>query len=346
MVVAVGALTGSYDFEGWLPVRVFWRDAQAWVDWCRFGDVGLTEPFFRDSVATALRQPFNQAFRHETPIAALREWREASPGLEPTAFLYHASRCGSTLISQMLAGLGTHVVVSEPPMLDAVLRARFVAPGLDEGTQIEWMRGLVSALAQPRRGERAFVVKLDAWSVFELALMRKAFPNTPWIYLYRDPLEIAVSQLRERGAYMIPGMLGPALPMFGMNEVASMSPQEFIARVLGKMLEAGHAGCVNAGGVALHYNELPSAMWTSVRELLAIGDDDRSRQQLQGAAKWNAKNPQAEFARDSERKQREASAELRALVDRWAAPAYRMLEGVRSVDGKFATNPNSRSTDR
>jgi hypothetical protein len=322
-------MTRSANFEGWLPVRVFWRGAQPWVDWCRFGDVALTEPFFRDSVITALRQPFNQAFRHETPIDALRGWRETSPGIEPTAFLYHASRCGSTLISQMLAGLGTHIVISEPPMLDAVLRAHYMAPGLDEGTQIEWLRGLVSALAQPRRGEGAFVVKLDAWSVFELALMQKAFPNTPWIYLYRDPLEIAVSQLRERGAYMIPGMLGPALHMFDQNEVAIMSPQEFIARVLGKMLEAGHAGCVNAGGVALHYNELPLAMWTSVRELLAIGDDERSRQALQAAAKWNAKSPPMEFVKDSERKQREAKADLRALIDRWAAPAYRLLERER-----------------
>jgi hypothetical protein len=324
-------------FDGWLPIRVFWRDGRAWVDWCHFGDGRLTEPFFRDSVAIALRQPFNQAFRRETPIEALREWRDASPGLEPTAFLYHASRCGSTLIAQMLAALGTHVAISEPPMLDAVLRARYLAPELDEGTQVEWLRGLVCALGQPRNGETAFVIKLDAWNVFELGLMRKAFPDTPWIYLYRDPLEIAVSQLRERGAYMIPGVLGPALRMFDPREVMNLPAEDFIARVLGKMLEAGHEGCVNAGGLALHYDELPQALWTSFRDVLGIRDDPSSRNALQRAARWNAKNPQVEFEADVERKQREAGPGLRLLVDRWARPAYRAIEATRIAErGRLA----------
>jgi len=315
--------------DGWLPIRVFWHEGRARVDWCHFGDVRLTEPFFRDSVAIALREPFNQAFRRETPIEALRDWRHASPGLTPTAFLFHASRCGSTLVTQMLAALGTHIVVSEPPMLDAVLRARFMQPGLDEATQLEWLRGLVSALGQPRHGETGYVIKLDAWSIFELALVRKAFPGVPWIYLYRDPLEIAVSQVRERGAYMVPGVLGPALTIFPPREAIDMPAETFIARVLGKMLEAGHAGCEHAGGHALHYAELPEALWTSCRTLLGIPGDAATRAKLQAAARWNAKNPQLEFAADVERKQREARPELRRLVDEWAAPAYRAIEALR-----------------
>ena len=316
-------------FEGWIPIRVFWRGGRAWVDWCHFGAERFSEPFFRDSVAIALRRPFNQAFRHETPIEALHEWRAASPGLQPTAFLYHASRCGSTLVAQMLAALGTHVVVSEPPMVDAVLRAHHLAPGLDEDTQVEWLRGLVSALGQPRNGETGFVIKLDAWNVFELGLMRKAFPGTPWIYLYRDPVEIAVSQLRQRGAYMIPGMIGPALNLFDLGEAMEMPAEDFIARVLGKMLEAGREGCSSAGGLALHYDELPRALWTTFRDVLGIRDDDATREVLQRAARWDAKNPRLEFAADMERKQREADPALRSLVDRWAGDAYRAIEAHR-----------------
>ncbi len=316
-------------FDGWVPIRVFWRDARAWVDWCHFAKVRLTEPFFRDNVAIALRQPFNQAFRRETPIEALREWRAASPGLQPTAFLYHASRCGSTLVAQMLAALGTHIVISEPPMLDAVLRAHHLDPRLEEPTQLEWLRGLVSALGQPRHGETAYVIKLDAWSVFELERMRKAFPDVPWIYLYRDPLEIAVSQVRERGAYMIPGMIGPGLGLFTPGEAMEMPAEDYIARVLGRMLEAGHAGCEEKGGYALHYQELPQAMWTSLRTVLGIGEDGSTRKALQDAARWNAKNPGLEFEADVERKQREAGASLRGFVDQWAAPAYRAIEAMR-----------------
>lgn len=328
----MGPVSAAARFDGWVPIRVFWRDGAAAVDWCHFGDTALTEPFFRDSVALALRQPFNQAFRRETPIDALSAWRAASPGLQPTAFVYHASRCGSTLVAQMLAALGTHIVVSEPPMLDALLRARYLDPVLDEATQVEWLRGLVSALGQPRRGETGYVIKLDAWSVFELPLLRTAFPEVPWIYLYRDPLEIAVSQVRERGSYMIPGVLGPALTIFEPAEALQMPAELFIARVLGKMLEAGREGCETAGGHALHYAELPHAVWTSCREMLGVPGDAATREKLQAAARWNAKNPQLEFEADVQRKQREAKPELREVVEQWAAPAYRALEATRMAN--------------
>jgi hypothetical protein len=215
-------------------------------------------------------------------------------------------------------------------MLDTILRAHYTAPKINEDTQVDWLRALVSALAQARNGETAFVVKLDAWSVFELNIMRKAFPDTPWVYLYRDPLEIAVSQLRERGAYMIPGMLGPSLYMFDQKEVMAMCPEEFIARVLGKMLEAGHAGCLHAGGRALHYRHLPQAVWTGFGDVFGIRNDAGSVEKLQKAARWNAKHPQFEFVEDTQRKLREATPALRDFVERWATPAYRALESAQS----------------
>jgi hypothetical protein len=319
-------------FDGWIPIRLFWRDAGLWVDWCYMGSTRLSEPFFRESVGQVMFEPFNLAFRQETPIAALRELRETAPSLEPTAFVYHASRCGSTLITQMLTALGTHIAISEPPMLDMILRARQMAPGVEETTQIEWLRGLIGALGRPRNGETAFVVKLDSWNILELPLMRKAFPNTPWIYLYRDPLEIAVSHMRERGSFMIPGMLGPVQEMIGPDATPQMRAEEYIARVLGKLFEAGRAGCMEREGLPIHYSQLPQAVWTSLRERLGVGNDARALDALQTAARRNAKNPHLEFAADSELKRREASPELRAFIERWAAPAYHALEHLRSGD--------------
>jgi len=72
-------------FDGWLPIRFFWHEGEPRVDWCHFGDRALSEPFFRDSVEVALRQPFNEAFRRDTPASDLREWRCASPGIEKLA---------------------------------------------------------------------------------------------------------------------------------------------------------------------------------------------------------------------------------------------------------------------
>ncbi len=91
------------DMHGWLPIRAWLRDGEWRVDWCWFGEQRLTQPFYRDEVDLALRLPFNQAFRRDTPLATLLDWQAASPGLTPGAFIFHASRCGSTLLAQMLA---------------------------------------------------------------------------------------------------------------------------------------------------------------------------------------------------------------------------------------------------
>jgi len=323
-------LTTAARFEGWIPIRVFWRDGVPWVDWCYLGQARFTAPFFRDSINEALRLPFNQAFRRETPIEVLAELRDTRPALQPTAFIYHASRCGSTLASQMLAALDSHIAISEPPMLDTLLRARIEATSIDEGAQVEWIRGLLAALGQPRNGEKAFVVKLDAWNIFDLALMRKAFPETPWIYLYRDPLEIAESQMRERGRYMIPGMLGAVEDVIGPDAGPGIGAEEFVARLVGRMLEAGHAGCRDHGGIALHYDRLPQALWTTLRERLGIADDPGTLETLRTVAQRDAKHPQIEFTADSRDRRAQASGELRALVDRWAMPAYQALEHIRS----------------
>lgn len=318
-------------FDGWIPVRVFLSGAEARVDWCYFGRSRFTHPFFKESAQDALRLPFNQAFRRETPIDALREWSAASPGLPPTVFLHHASRCGSTLVSQMLASLDTHVVCSEPPAIDAVLGARRMSPAITEEMQVEWLRGLVSAMAQPRNGEKALFVKLDSWHIFDHALLRKAFPQARWLYLYRDPVEIAVSQLRERSASMIPGVVGPAMMLFGIEQSMAMSPHEFVVRVLGRKLQAGVDACAGMGVLPVHYLELPQVVWTTFRDLLGIDGSQAATSVLESASRRNAKNPHFEFAADSARKQREATPQTRELALRWAMPAYVELEKARAA---------------
>src|SRR5688500_14155098 len=93
------------NFRDWIPVRGYWREDRAFVDWCFLGKERLTEPFFDDSIVKRFRQPFNLLFRHQTPFEFLGELAEFSKGLKPTGFIFHLSRCGSTLVSQMFAAL-------------------------------------------------------------------------------------------------------------------------------------------------------------------------------------------------------------------------------------------------
>ncbi|WP_242208772.1 MULTISPECIES: sulfotransferase family protein [unclassified Pseudomonas] len=316
------------NFDGWLPIRVWPVDGQWQVDWCWFGDKALHQPFFRDAVEDALRLPFNQAFRRQTSLAALSEWQTQSPGLAPSAFVLHASRCGSTLISQMLARLDDHIVVSEPPPLDALLRS-----DLPAGERRAAIVGLLSAYGQRRRGvEKRLVIKLDAWNIGEWPLLQDCFADTPWLFLYRDPLEIAVSHLRRPGMHMVPGMLGECVLEDGLPFEGR---EEFIARRLGRLLAAGVMHCRDSGGFPVSYSELPEAMAGRLARFFRLNDEQCK--QVFAATAQHAKQPSQAFTADGDDKRREASAMLRMHVQNYTRAPYEALEKLRLRATGFAS---------
>ena len=315
------------NLEGWLPIRV-WQEAGQWqVDWCWFGDTPLHQPFFREAVEDALRLPFNQAFRRKTALSALADWQVCSPGLAPSAFIFHASRCGSTLISQMLAQLDSHIVVSEPPPLDALLRSDL--PAVERRAAI---KGVLSAYGQRRLGsEQRLVIKLDAWNITELPVLHECFPETPWLFVYRDPLEIAVSHLRRPGMHMVPGMIGTS----GLDdELPFDSREDYIARRVGRLLASGLAQCRAFGGLAVNYSELPQGMAGGLAEFFGL--DELQREQVFAAVGQHAKQPSDVFVGDSDDKRREATALLLERVERWARAPYEALVAKSCIDGTDA----------
>jgi len=257
-------------------------------------------------------------------LDALGQWHRQSPGLGPSAFIFHASRCGSTLISQMLAQLDDHIVVSEPPPLDTLLRS-----DLPAAERCVALKGLMSAYGQRRRGvEQRLVIKLDAWNIGELPLLRECFADTPWLFLYRDPVEIAVSHLRRPGMHMVPGMIGASVLD---DELAFVSQEDLIARRVGRLLATGLAHCQAFAATAVNYSELPEAMTGRLAAFFRL--DDQQRRQVFAKVGQHAKQPGQAFTGDSEGKRREASALLRERVVHWAQGPYEALSSLpRSED--------------
>ncbi|GLS03612.1 hypothetical protein GCM10007860_07570 [Chitiniphilus shinanonensis] len=322
-------MAGMMDYRDWLPIRAWPVAGDGWqVDWAWFGDTPLSEPFFQDSIEAMLRRPFNQALRCRTPLAELARWREASPGAPLRALIHHASRCGSTLLTRMLGALDSHAVYAEPPPLDALLRAPYRDPAF-AAAQTGALRDLLSALGQLRRGgERCVVVKLDAWNIFEAEALQAAFPQVPAIYLYRDPLEIAVSHLRQPGRHLVPGLIGPTPLALASDETAALPRAEFIALTVARLLEAGLAQCEAGRLIPVNYVELPQALTGRLADVFGVPED--ARDALLARASHHAKRPQAPFEHDTAGKRTEAPDELVEAVERWAMPAYRALEALRA----------------
>lgn len=323
-------MSAALELRGWLPAAAHWQQDELWVDWLHFGTRPLTEPFFEGEVQRGLRQPFNQLLRPRTSMAALAGQHRRQPGLPPSGFIFHMSRCGSTLVAQMLAASARNVVVSEAAVIDAVLQAGRHQPGLDQQQQAEWLQWMLSALGQPRRGaEQHYFIKFDCWHALNLPLIRRAFPQVPWIFLYREPLEVLVSHLRQRGSQMVPGVLDPALFGIDSAEALRLPAEEYCARVLAVICEAALAHAGEAGARLVNYAQLPQALHQVILPHFGIDLAEADRQGMDEVARYDAKNPSFYFTTDAQSKRNAATEATRLAAEARLAMAYQRLETLR-----------------
>ena len=220
----------------------------------------------------------------------------------------------------MLAAVPQFLVLSEPLPVDDVLRADAA-----EADRVQWLRWIVSALGRGARGdERAYVLKLDAWSACSLGTVRRAFPDVPWVFLFREPVQVLASHFRQRGAHMVPGAIDPELFGLTRESIARMPPEEYCARVLAAICRSAleHR---DEQALFVDYDELPGArLRPDPRRVRARVRCGRARPDG-GGDRPRREEPVAPLLGRREAKERAASPELRAAADRWVRPLYEEL---------------------
>jgi hypothetical protein len=268
-----------------VPARVH---AGATVEWCEIGDVPFTDPFFDTTIRRAARSGVA-----ETPSDVLLAEAASRPGVAPAAFIFHCSRCGSTLMSQLARALPGTLVLSEAPAIDDVLRS-----GWTDETRIDRLRAVVTALGQRRAGaDRHLVVKFDAWHIADLPLVQLAFPDVPCVFVYRDPLEVMASQMRMPGRYLVPGELDPAFAgLASLDEVLAAGREGYCARVIGRMLASAAELAADRRLDLVNYSELPAAAIDRVLAWTGRASSSQDRARLLYLAAYDAKTPGMPFA--------------------------------------------------
>ena len=301
------------------------------VDWAHFGELRLVDPFFEQSIGAALRPPATLLFRHRCTLDRLEaEFGAIAPQLPPAGFVFHLSRCGSTLLAQVLAASPRHRVLSEAPPIDQLL-AHDAAAGLPRPRRIARLRALINAFARRRfPEERRLFIKWDVWHTLHLDIIQEAFPDTPWIYLHRDPVEILVSQRRQRGNQFLPGVMNPLCFGIAPAELPTLDFDTYAARVLGASASAAVRALSRPGhrGIAVDYSCLRDSLSRLLSDHFRLSDCDAEEEAaMQAAAARNSKNPTTPFLTDAEAKRREADATLHSLADQWLGESRRQLQG-------------------
>jgi hypothetical protein len=274
----------------WTPIRLTVKPPDPVLEWCDLRGIRFEEPFFDQTVArwTGGAEPRPVIRTTLQELAAL----DGEPSLDPAGFVFHMSRCGSTLLSRLLSTLPGMVVAAEPGPINALLETD---PDLvNDEVLVTVLRLLIRALGRIRSGDEThYVVKLSSWNVRLLPLFRRAFPDTPWVWVHRRPEEVMASILAGPPGWMqLRHYPRRAEYLFGLDpfEVSTMAPEEFCARVLASMLEAWLAAS-GERSLVVDYRELPGAVWERVAPFFGLTPSARDIARMAEEARYYAKDP-------------------------------------------------------
>ncbi len=295
------------------------------------GNKRFSEPFCHHTLQKLASRPFNRMFRQRSDIETLRRRAHEHPGLPLQGIIFHMSRCGSTLVAQWLGALSDSVVLSEPEPLDILLQW----PESDSDT--ETIRALLSALGQPRRiDDHRLFLKTDCWHILHIDRLLAAFPDTPWIFLYRDPVEVLVSHQRMPGWQLVPGSMA-AHGLHAPEEVMNR-PLSHGAWILSVILNrAAQAIQRYPNGLLLNYTELAIALDSRLPKYFAILPETISNKTESNVIGRHAKNTQIPFQPDGDEKRAAADTEIVALAERWLSNPYKVLERLRCSQHQAVT---------
>jgi hypothetical protein len=302
----------------WLPVGLVSDSTQLLVEWAHFGTALLDDPFFEYPLRKARQHPISRLMGWCTPLSQLGAETPCLDGI-----VFHMSRCGSTLVAQVLAAMPGHIVLSEPAPFDALLQFCAAREDIALETRIALLRGMAAALASNRaQPVRRRFLKTDCWHAGALPLLRTAFPDCPWIFLYRDAREVLMSHARMPGGQTLPG---PHAALVGIDDPTARPGLEFAARVLAATCHKAADHAEVGGGIFVDYAELPEAVTARILPHFGVVPDAADRAAIAAAMRRDAKEPNRAFDPHERPRRDTAAAAVIAASDQYLSRAVERL---------------------
>jgi hypothetical protein len=303
----------AHEWRGWVPVELIWFQRRPVVKLLQLSPAAGEEPFWEQALQRCTGRP------RLLPLDDLPE----PPG-GPAGFVFHMTRCGSTLVSRMLGALPGRHVLSEPLIFEALLAA-------ENGSVEErgrWLRQLfgLHTRALCAEGEPLFI-KWSSGACRHVYELESAWPDVPKLFIHRDPVEVLVSRLERPppvASRSDPDLFAPHLRPADPAAAGALPDGELIARYVGSC-------CHWMTGARtlrlLAYDRLPDAVWTAVAGYFGLELDDEDRSTLRSQAGFYSKDrvPRPLFLPDSLAKQVSADAGVREWAARFVAPELERL---------------------
>jgi hypothetical protein len=308
---------------------------------------------------TMLRVPVS------TAVQAMREYDATHPDetnlLEFKGALFHESRVGSTLIANILASLPNARVYSEsrPP----VMALTYMCQNQSLDCTHDLVTDVVYIMRRVSRHNPAQYMfwKFQSAATWQLETFERALPNVPWIFVYRDPVQVMVSHFQDsqnrkgppkcaqRQRNRPPPIVVKLLERsFGDDELSmnrgnklarAVSVEQYCAAHLASLADKAVSVLQQSSrGRAVNYELLPDLLWNDLLPnhfQYNASDAEIARMQEQArvyskgvVGKTSKLDKVGIFESDSQRKEQAASTAIKLAAQGALQESYAQLEAL------------------
>eukprot|EP01082_Thalassiosira_pseudonana_P001081 g1606.t1 g1606 contig10:2426079-2427566(+) len=313
-------------------------------------------PMFRDVVANSncddknhnqrIRVDLNTAVElaREFDLDVAKENLSGPSVLELKGVVFHESRCGSTLAANSMMALDPehHRVYSESSPPIAAIRGcgeDFSDCSVEGSANL--LKDVIYLMARsddPKETNLFF--KFQSAATRTMQSFRMAFPTTPWIFLYRDPVQVMMSQLDmpriSRANCVRSKNSSPMVHTFIKREgyqKDDLEDEEFCAIHLATLCESALENLEDANGVGMAVNYSPDLVHDFLDTVFPhhfnTPVDQAGRDRVLKVSGTYSKNrgqeAEGEFKPDSEKKEKHASKAIRDASTNFLQPPYDAL---------------------
>jgi hypothetical protein len=289
---------------------------------------------FRDLVA-ASKECQRHTYRIEiSKIVRLARKRDAQAkaqgaavpkALNFTLGVFHESRCGSTLVANTLIGMNPshHRTYSEstPPAFafKNVCGQEYSACTPQVAAQV--FRDVIYLMSRTNdpAEERVFF-KFQSATTLNIQIFQEAFPDVPWLFVYRDPVQVMMSHVRDglERANCVRQRNRPSQSVAQLAakkdmHASTMEAEYFCAAHLATLTESAMRALQVPGnkGIPVEYSTLPDRLYEDILPKIGVHVGEEEIDRIKTVAAKYAKGRQGsragEFQQDSEKKEEEAS---------------------------------------
>ena len=321
------------------------------LDWNEYKNQPWKLPMYRDllnkssncrsgRIVVNLKTLMEEVYRFDEQPSTKTKIRSLKPN-----FIFHESRCGSTLLANVLQYYdpkGVRVHSEAGPALTAL---RICGDNYEHCSEnvarkivrdVFYLMGRVPSLS----GESRLFFKMQSSATANLNLVHKSFPDAPWVFVYRDPEEVLVSHLQIPHKERAKCLQSRRHPPHGVVEILEqsrltakdLSEEEYCAIYLSSIcknaLEAVKLS--KSKGKLLNYENILDKFIYDILPNhfgMTVGSKEMKRIELAGSKYSKSRDEDSIWTEDSTFKHDSATDAIRQASDKYLAFSYVELEG-------------------